>query len=105
LTGAFVLIKRDCVPRTSCGTSTKITSLGDTTVWRWNVIAPFDLFRVEENGQLRWLAAADTLENAKAHLRAFAESNPALSREYVIFSQATGNRMTIKASDGVGGWD
>jgi len=56
------------------------------------MIAPFDIFK-EKEGSLLWCGEALTLEEAKAKVKAMAESE---KTEYVIFSQKTGNRIVIQ---------
>jgi len=58
------------------------------------MIAPLDVFKVEKDGKLRWLEAAETLEQAKSRIEALGASSPG---EYVIYSQKTGNKTTVKA--------
>jgi hypothetical protein len=47
------------------------------------VFPSYDVFKVDEQGQPLWFAAADTLENAKARVRTLIESNPNSSRKYL----------------------
>jgi hypothetical protein len=58
---------------------------------------PFDIFLTEAGGSVRWLEAAATLENAKARVQELAVRSPG---EYLILSQKTGNKLTIRV-DGV----
>ena len=58
------------------------------------MIAPLDVFKVEKDGNLRWIETADTLESAKARIAALGAKSPG---EYVIYSQKTGNRTVVKA--------
>jgi hypothetical protein len=60
------------------------------------VVAPFDLFKISEEGQLIWFGVADTLEAAKSKVRR-AQLNS--KSEYVILSQVTGNRLVISPDD------
>ena len=60
------------------------------------MIAPFDLFRTEADGSVKWLGVCADLVAAKARV---AELSAALPGEYFVFSQTTGNRLFIK-SDG-----
>lgn len=57
------------------------------------MIPPLDVFRVEADGHLRWLEAAQTLDAAKARIAALGTISPG---EYVIYSQKTGNKTVIK---------
>lgn len=63
------------------------------------MIAPFDIFLTEAGGSLRWLEAAETLEDAKARVQELALCSPG---EYVLLDQRTGNKIVIE-SDAVGG--
>jgi hypothetical protein len=58
------------------------------------MVPPFDIFKVESDGSLRWREAAATLDEAQARVREPVLSSPG---EYVIFSQATGHKMFIKS--------
>ena len=60
------------------------------------MVPPFDIFKVLENGSLRWLEPAATLKLAEARIAELARSAPGT---YVIFSHATGHRVSIQ-SDG-----
>jgi hypothetical protein len=62
------------------------------------VIPPFDLFRTEADGSVKWVGACVDLDAAKARVL---ELSAALPGEYFIFSQTTGNRLSIKP-DGSG---
>jgi hypothetical protein len=57
------------------------------------MIAPFDLFRTETDGSVKWLGVCADLDAAKARVM---ELSVALPGEYFIFSQTTGNRLFIK---------
>jgi hypothetical protein len=61
------------------------------------MFSPFDIFLAETGGSVRWLEAAATLEDAKARVQELAVRSPG---EYLILSQKTGNKLTIKF-DGV----
>jgi hypothetical protein len=52
----------------------------------------FDIFRIQEDGALRWCEAADSLESAKARVRALAEFAPA---QYILVNQQTGQKLII----------
>ena len=64
------------------------------------MIAPFDVFKVEKDGKLRWLETAETFEGAKARIEALAASSPG---EFVIYSQKTGSKTTVRAGRATGG--
>jgi hypothetical protein len=63
------------------------------------VVAPFDIFRVDEPDGMLWIEAATELEAAKARVAALMQANPC---EYLIFSQKTGNKISIKPTIGNG---
>ena len=56
----------------------------------------FDLFRVNEEDVPLWCSSADTFEEAEVKARTLAQAS---KRDYIIFNQETGNRVTIKPSD------
>jgi len=58
---------------------------------------PFDIFQSETSGSVRWLEAVATLEEAKARVQELAVRSPC---EFLIFSQKTGMKLSIKV-DGV----
>ena len=60
------------------------------------MIAPFDIFKVEAPGRVLWLEAVQEFEVAKARVRNLMVTSPA---EYVIYSQRTGNKVSIKPND------
>jgi hypothetical protein len=62
------------------------------------MIVPFDIFQTEPGGSLRWLEAAETLEDAKTRAQELALRAPG---EYVILDLKTGNKIVIK-SDAAG---
>jgi hypothetical protein len=57
------------------------------------MMPPFDIFKTDKDGALLWCGAAETFEDAKEKASTFARSE---SREFVIFCQITGNRITIQ---------
>jgi hypothetical protein len=57
--------------------------------------ASFDIFRMEPEGSVCWLGAAETLEEAKERIRQLAASGEA---EFVILDQNTGNRLIVELS-------
>jgi hypothetical protein len=58
------------------------------------MVPPFDIFRLDAEGKLRWLQTADSLQGAKLRIEVLALSDPG---RYVIFSQKTGNKTVIDA--------
>ena len=61
------------------------------------MIAPFDIFRVEAPNGMVWIGAAADLDIAKARVVALIQAEPC---EYLIFSQKTGRKISIKPADG-----
>lgn len=57
------------------------------------MVAPFDIFRMDEEGQLLWCEEAASLEEAKARIQALTKSR---RTTYVILSQRTGHRMVVE---------
>ena len=51
-----------------------------------------------DDGELHFVEAARTLDNAKARVQALAELWPG---EYVIYDEATGERLSINAGDDI----
>jgi hypothetical protein len=60
------------------------------------MIAPFDIFEVENAGSVVWRGTAATLEEAKARVGELAAASPG---EYFILSQRTGNRIVVGPDD------
>ena len=52
----------------------------------------FDIFRIQQDGALRWCESADSLESAKARVAALAEFAPA---QYVLVNQQTGQKLIV----------
>jgi hypothetical protein len=61
------------------------------------LIAPFDIFRVEIDGQSVWRCTADTLEEAKERVRELAgrELEPDAPGKYAIVGVRTTHRLEI----------
>jgi hypothetical protein len=57
------------------------------------MIPPFDILMVDAKGHPRWLEAASSLDEAKARVQ---EHMKRCAAEYLIFSQKTGNKISIK---------
>ena len=66
------------------------------------VIAPFDIFRVDAPGDMLWIEAVAELDAAKARVAALMQAKPC---EYLIFSQKTGHKISIKPTNGNGDSD
>jgi len=62
------------------------------------MVAPFDIFRVEAPNGMLWIEAVAELEAATARVAALMQAEPA---EYMIFSQKTGHKISIKPGDGM----
>ena len=62
------------------------------------MVPPFDIFKRQGGGSVRWLGIATDLEAAKLRVKELTQSAPG---EYFIFSLATGHRFTVSL-DGVG---
>ena len=58
------------------------------------MIAPLDIFVVQKDGSLLWKGTAENFEVAKLSVQTLMVSTPG---DYVIYSQTTGNKTTIKA--------
>jgi|HubBroStandDraft_2_1064218.scaffolds.fasta_scaffold1250138_1 hypothetical protein len=54
-----------------------------------------DIFRMEADGQMMWLGAAESLGEAKARVQEFAKSWAA---DYMIVNLKSGLKLTISAS-------
>lgn len=63
------------------------------------MIAPFDIFMVETPDGMLWIEAVAELESAKARVAELMQAKP---REYLIFSQQTGRKISIKPTNGNG---
>jgi hypothetical protein len=57
------------------------------------MIAPFDLFRAEADGSVKWLGVCADLDAAKQRVLKLSVALPA---DYFIFSQTSGDRMFIQ---------
>ena len=61
------------------------------------MIAPFDIFRFDTSNEMLWIEAAADLDWAKTRVAALMQAEPC---EYLIFSQTTGQKISIKPTDG-----
>ncbi|MDQ1406163.1 MAG: hypothetical protein QOG55_1792 [Acidobacteriaceae bacterium] len=60
------------------------------------MLDPFDVFKVEHNGTVRWLRAIADMERAKSYItKVLAVAAPA---DYLILNQRTGERIIIQAA-------
>src|SRR6266404_5032737 len=57
------------------------------------MLEPLDIFIKMEDGTYMWKAAADRFEIAKSTVERLATTSPG---EYMIFNQATGNKIVVK---------
>jgi len=57
------------------------------------MLAPLDIFIKMEDGTYAWKAAAGSFELAKSTVERLATTSPG---EYMIFNQATGNKIVVK---------
>ena len=55
---------------------------------------PIDIFRIDGDGP-RWLQAAASLDEARAHISRLAVGAPG---EYLVMNQVTGRKVVIQAS-------
>jgi hypothetical protein len=60
------------------------------------MVPPFDIFKRQCGGSVRWLELVTDLGAAKARVKELAESSPG---EYFIFSLVTGRRLDTKLDD------
>ena len=60
------------------------------------MIPPFDIFRVANDGQLIWKAAADNLESAQRRIKLLMGVEPG---DYVIYSQKTGHKTLVRSGN------
>ena len=56
------------------------------------MIAPFDLFRTEADGSVKWLGVCDDLDAAKARV---VELSKTLPDDYFIYSQTTERKFFV----------
>jgi hypothetical protein len=60
------------------------------------MLDPFDIFKLEQNGSVRWLRAIPNLERAKSYVsKVPAVAVPA---DYLILNQRTGEQIIIQAA-------
>jgi hypothetical protein len=57
------------------------------------MLAPLDIFKLENDGSVVWKGTAENLEDAKLSAKVLAESSPGY---YLIFSSATGDKTIVK---------
>jgi hypothetical protein len=63
------------------------------------MVPPFDIFKRQPGGSVRWLEVVADLEGAKLRVKELVECVPG---EYFIFSLASGRRLDVKRDDA---WD
>jgi hypothetical protein len=57
------------------------------------MLPPFDIFRVEPNGEVLWVKAAEDWKSARLAVQELMASSP---NEYLIYSHRTNNRLRVK---------
>jgi hypothetical protein len=57
------------------------------------MLPPFDIFRIEPNGNMLWVGSTPILKSAKLRVQELMASSPC---EFVILSHRTNNRLVIK---------
>jgi hypothetical protein len=60
------------------------------------MVPPFDIFKRQKGGSVRWIEEAADLEGAKLRVKELAESAPG---EYLIFSLAAGRRLDLNRDE------
>jgi hypothetical protein len=58
-----------------------------------SMLPGYDIFRKDKGGQLLWCADAMTLNDAKGKIQKLTKAE---SAEFIIFNQATQERITVK---------
>ena len=61
-----------------------------------SMVPPFDIFRRQPGGSVRWLEVVADLEAAKLRVKELEECVPG---EYFIFSLASGRRLDVKRDE------
>jgi hypothetical protein len=61
-----------------------------------SMVPPFDIFKRQPGGSVRWLEVVADLEAAKVRVKELMECVPG---EYFIFSLASGRRLDVKRDD------
>jgi hypothetical protein len=61
------------------------------------MITPFDIFGCDTSNEMLWIEVVADLGIAKARVAALMQAKPC---EYLIFSQKTGHKISIKPTDG-----
>jgi hypothetical protein len=54
---------------------------------------PVDIYKFEDDGSIRWIGTAESLEDAKLTVKILAKSSPG---DYLIFSPETGDKTVVK---------
>jgi hypothetical protein len=61
-----------------------------------DMLDPFDIFKMEQNGTVSWVRATSDFEHAKSYVNTvLAVATPA---DYLILNQRTGERIIIEAA-------
>jgi hypothetical protein len=58
------------------------------------MLPPFDIFRIEAQGEVLWIRSAEDLKSARLVVKELMASSP---HEYIIHSHSTNNDLVIKA--------
>ena len=58
------------------------------------MLDPFDIFKVEQNGSVRWVRAIADLQRAKSYI--LKVLSIATAADYIILNQRTGERIIIQ---------
>ena len=60
------------------------------------MLDPFDIFKMEQNGTVRWVRATNDFEGAKSYVNKV--QAVAIPADYLILNQRTGERTIIEAA-------
>jgi hypothetical protein len=62
------------------------------------MLDPFDVFKIEENGNVSWLRSITDFECAKSYVNMVRTAG--MPADFLILNQRTGQRIIIKAATG-----
>jgi hypothetical protein len=60
------------------------------------MLDPFDIFKMEQNGTVRWVRAINDIQRAKTYVNKVLAT--AACADYIILNQRTGERIIIQAA-------